>query len=70
MTIHELTLEISRLPISERLTLLEMIAKSLKEEIHASPDEFNELLKKTKGTWVGKDGLKYQEQIRSEWENR
>ena len=48
MTIHELTLEISKLPIAERLTLLEMIAKSLKEELQTSPDEFNELLKKRK----------------------
>jgi len=70
VTISELTLEISKLPIADRLSLLEIIAKSLRDEVLTSQDDFNELLKKTQGSWRGPDGLKYQEQSRSEWENR
>ncbi len=71
MTVEELTLVISKLPLSERITLLETIVQSLKTEIIApSSHEFSELLQKTRGVWRGGDGLKFQEQIRSEWENR
>ncbi len=71
MTVEELTLVISKLPLSERITLLETIVQSLKTEITVpSSHEFSELLQKTRGVWRGVDALKFQEQIRSEWENR
>lgn len=31
---------------------------------------FDELLAQTKGVWKGEDGLRYQEKVRAEWDER
>ena len=34
-----------------------------------SPDSYRKLVDRTKGIWLKGDGLKYQEQLRSEWDS-
>lgn len=41
-----------------------------KEKTEAETTEFMRLLEATKGTWKHGDGLDYQLNIRSEWDNR